>query len=283
MRIKNTMALLDYLRFSLLLALLAGILLGIGYYFAGPFGLTLALLFAIAMNFFAYFYSDKVVLAMYHAKPLANKEIDEIVEELSKEARIPKPKLYLVMEEQPNAFATGRSQKHSAIAVTSGLLKVLNREEIAGVLSHEIAHIKNRDILISSVVATLAGAISYLAEMLWWSSLFGGEGEDDKNLLFALPVIILAPIAALLIQLAISRGREFLADETGAKISKKPLALASALRKIAGYAREMPFSSGSKATSHLWIVNPFSQDFLARLFSTHPPIEERIKRLEKIA
>lgn len=263
-----------------MLALLFGIFLGIGYYFGGIGGMTIALILAFLMNFIAYWYSDKIVLAMYGAKPLKDERIERIVRSLAKEAGIEMPKLYVINSPQPNAFATGRSKKHCAIAVTSGLLELLDEEEIEGVLSHEVAHIKNRDILISTIAATIAGAISYIAEILWWGAIFGNEERPWWSFI---PVIILAPIAATLVQLAISRGREFFADYTGAMLCKKPLALANALRKIASYAKEYPLDRGSAATSHMWIVNPFKGDLLIKLFSTHPPIEERIKRLEKLA
>lgn len=269
------------IRFTLLLSMLFGIFLALGYYFGGTSGMTFAFMLAFFMNFLAYWYSDRIVLAMYSAKPYRNARIETILKKLSKEAGIAVPKLYMVDSPQPNAFATGRSKKKCAVAVTKGLVELLDEDEIEGVLSHEIAHIRNRDILISTIAATVAAAISYIAEMLWWSSVFGDEREA-RSLWVVLPVIILAPLAATLIQLAISRGREFLADETGAKLSRKPHALASALKKISAYASHMPMDRGSAATAHMWIVNPFKAGLLTKLFSTHPPVEERIKRLEAL-
>ncbi len=275
--------LVNLMRLTLLLGLLVGIFIGVGYYLGGTEGMILALILALFMNFLAYWFSDRIVLTMYGAKPLRDARIERIVKKLAKEAGIKMPKLYVVESKQPNAFATGRSKKRCAIAVTRGLLELLNDDEIEGVISHEVAHIKNRDILISTIAATIAAAISYIAEMLWWSSIFGGEEREARSLWMILPVIILAPLAATLVQLAISRSREFLADETGAKLSKKPYALASALKKISGYASRMPMQQGSAATAHMWIVNPFRGGLLIKLFSTHPPVEERIRRLEQMS
>ena len=273
-----------YFRLAVLLALLSGILMAIGMYVAGTSGLIFALILSLLINLFSYYYSDKIVLAMYNAKEFEDAEINYIVEELAKKAGIPKPKVYIVDSMQPNAFATGRDPEHSAVCVTAGLLQLLDAEEIEGVLSHEISHIKNRDILVSTIAASLASAISFLADMLFWSSFFGGNNrEGDVGILGYLIGIILAPLAATIIQLAISRSREFLADETGAKICGKPLALASALKKISEYAKNIPMSRGSPSTAHMWIVNPFSSGFLSKLFSTHPPVEERIARLERLA
>ncbi len=270
---------MNIFRLTLLLGILIGIFLGIGYYFGGIPGMTLALILALLFNFAAYWYSDKIVLTIYRAKPLKDERIESIVRKLCKNANLPIPKLYVVENEQPNAFATGRNKKHASIAVTRGLLELLEEDEIEGVLSHELAHIKNRDMLVSTIAATIAAAISYIAEMLWWSSLFG---DRERPVWTIIPVIILAPIAATLVQLAISRSREYLADYTGALLCDKPLALANALRKIASYAKHAPLH-GPAATSHLWIVNPFKGDILIKLFSTHPPVEERVKRLEELA
>ena len=267
-----------FLRTVLLLGLLTGMFLAVGYALGGIAGMSAALIFAGLMNFFAYWHSDRIVLAMYGAKPLSDSEIEAMVEKLAKEARIPVPKLFIAELRVPNAFATGRNPEHAAICVTRGLVELLERDEIEAVLSHEIAHIKNRDTLVSTLAATLGGAISYLAQIAWFS-LFG---EDEREAIFLLPLLILAPLAATIIQLAISRGREFLADRTGAMLCKKPLSLASALRKISGIAEANPLR-GNFATSHLWIVNPFSSDSFAKLFSTHPPVEERVKKLEELA
>lgn len=272
------MSLCIWLRTTLLLAVLTALFIGIGYLLGGFGGAIIAFVMAFFLNFFAFWYSDKIVLAMYGAKPCEDEEINDIVEKLAAKAEIPKPKVYLCDLPAPNAFATGRSPKHAAVCITRGLMELLDREEIEGVIAHEIAHIKNRDTLISTLAAVLAGAISYLANLAWWSIF--GEREERSALL--LPLIILAPFAAMLVQLAISRGREFLADYTGATISGKPLALASALKKIAGFVEKYP-ANLNPGTAHMWIVNPLSGESIARLFSTHPPIEERVRRLEEMA
>jgi len=266
----------------MLFGLLTGILLAIGYLFAGIEGMTFFLILAFILNFIAYWYSDRIVLAIYGAKEIAkdkNPKLHEIVENLAKEAGIPKPRVYLINNPTPNAFATGRSPKHSAIAVTSGLLDSLEWDEIEGVVAHEIAHIKARDTLTSTVAATIAGAIAYIAHIAWYGMLF--EDRRRGNILL-LPLVILAPLAATLVQLAISRTREFKADENGSLFSKKPLSLASALEKISKFVARNPMR-GNAATAHLFIVNPFKADSFSKLFSTHPPVEERIKRLRELA
>jgi heat shock protein HtpX len=267
------------LRTAALLGLLTAILLAIGFLFAGIGGMTIALIFALLINFFTYWFSDKIVLSMYRAKPTNDRKLNSIVEKVAKEAGIPKPRVYIVPTESPNAFATGRSPNHSSIAVTQGLLDRLDDDEIEGVLSHELSHVKNRDTLVSTLAATIAGSISYLAQI----GLLGLSSRDREggNILL-LPLVILAPLAAMLVQLAISRGREFFADYTGAMISKKPLALASALEKISSYVDRNPMK-GSSATSHLWIVNPFKGSSFASLFMTHPSTDERIRRLKELA
>jgi heat shock protein HtpX len=270
-------------RTALLLGLLTGILLAIGYFFAGFAGMTLFLIIAFVLNFVTYWFSDRIVLAMYRAKEIPKNQeprLHGIVEKLSKEAKIPKPKIYIVRTENPNAFATGRSPKHAAVAVTSGLLESLDRDEIEGVLSHELAHIKSRDTLTSTIAATVAGAIAFIAQIAWWSMFMGDRKRGGNALLF--PLIILAPIAATLVQLAISRTREYKADQNGSIFSKKPLSLASALEKISNAVLRNPIR-GNAATSHLFIVNPFKGNSFVNLFSTHPPVGERVKRLEKIA
>jgi heat shock protein HtpX len=267
------------LRTAALLGLLTAILLAIGFLFAGIGGMTIALIFALLINFFTYWFSDKIVLSMYRAKPTNDKKLNSIVEKVAKEAGIPKPKVYIVPTDSPNAFATGRSPSHSSIAVTQGLLDRLDDDEIEGVLSHELSHVKNRDTLVSAIAATVAGAISYLAQMAWLG--MSSRDRENGNILL-LPLLIFAPIAAMLVQLSISRGREFFADYTGAMISKKPLALASALEKISSYVDKNPMK-GSSATSHLWIVNPFKGSSFASLFMTHPSTDERIRRLKELA
>lgn len=275
---------MSYVRTALLLGLLTGILLAIGYIWSGIFGMTVFLGIAFIMNFLVYWFSDKIVLAMYRAKPLQKSDepkLHEIVEKLSKEMEIPKPKVYLVNLPILNAFATGRNYKNAVIAVTSGLLKHLNQNEIEGVISHELSHVKNRDTLTSTIAATIAGAIAYIAQIAWFSLFMGGDRRQSGSLIF-LPLIILAPIAAMLIQLAITRTREFAADRTGALTSKKPLDLASALEKISRVAKQHPIV-GNDATAHLWVVNPFKGDALMSLFSTHPPVESRVQKLKELA
>jgi heat shock protein HtpX len=269
--------------FILMAALTALFMVG-GQALAGQQGMTFALLMALGLNFFSYWFSDKLALATNGARQVSTEEAPELhrlVEDLAGRAGLPKPRVYLVSNPTPNAFATGRNPRHAAVAVTSGLLELLDRQELAGVLSHELGHVKNRDILIGSVAAVLAGAISYLATMAQWTMLFGGGRRSDGeggNPLAALVMIIVAPIAAALIQMAISRGREYLADEAGAKISGQPRSLASALEKLTHYNREMPMQV-NPASAQMYIVNPLRGGRLASLFSTHPPIEERIRRL----
>lgn len=273
-----------------LLGILSVIFILIGSFF-GRSGMIIALIFAFALNWFSYFFSDKLVLAMYRAKELPQNSypsLHRIVEELAMNAGIPKPKIYIVPSETPNAFATGRDPKHASVAVTEGILDLLNENELKGVLAHEISHVKHRDILVATVAATIATGITFIANMLRWAAFFGAVGDDDRegNILEIIGIIlfsILAPIAAMIIQLAISRSREYLADESGARLCGNPLYLASALRKLAEGVKYSPMKSANPGTSHLFIVNPFSGKNLINLFSTHPPIEERIKRLEKMA
>jgi len=275
----NPVIIMSFFRTTLLLSLLTGIFLGAGFLIAGISGAVIALFFAVFLNFFSYWYSDKIVLNMYGAKKLKNEEIEEIVSKLAKKAKIPEPELYSIDASVPNAFATGRNEKNSAIVVTRGLINSLDKEEIEGVLAHEISHIKNRDILISTMAATIGGAISFLANMAWWS-LFVGDSNRD-NLIF-LPLLIFAPIGATIVQLAISRTREYEADHSAGIITKNPLSLANALRKIESFVKTNPIR-GNSATSHLFIVNPFKADAISKLFSTHPKTEDRIKRLEELA
>jgi len=270
-----------------LLGSLTGLLVVLGKYFGGTQGMMIAFVFALAMNFGAYWFSDKLVLAMYRAREVTEAQAPElvgIVRSLSQRAQLPMPRVYLVPAAAPNAFATGRNPQHAAVAVTEGILGVMNRDQLEGVLAHEFAHIKNRDTLISAVAATLAGVIMILADMARWAMFFGGTRDDDDRGGGALGLIVmavLAPIAALLIQMAISRTREFLADATGARLTRKPLELASALERLHAAAEHMPLNA-NPATSHLFIVNPLSGRSFLRLFSTHPPIEERVKRLRTL-
>ncbi len=261
------------IRSALLLGLLTAIFLGIGYFFAGIAGVTIGLIIALLTNFVSYWYSDKIVLWMYRAKKTDDKRINSIVEKISKKAGIPKPETYIVDTDVPNAFATGRSPKHSAIAVTRGLMERLDTDEIEGVLAHEMSHIKNRDTLVSTLAATLAGALTWLAYLFYF-----GDDRERNGLSFVL-LFLLAPLAASLIRLAISRNREYLADQTGAMLSD-PLELASALEKISSANGKM---KGNKATAHMFIVNPFSGASMMELFSTHPPTEKRIAILRSMA
>lgn len=279
---------LNQIKTILLLGLLTALLLFIGSFWSYT-GLTIALIFVLLMNFFVYFYSDKMVLAIYGAKEVSKAqapELHEIIGDICKKAKLPKPKIYIIPKEFCNAFATGRNSKHAAVAVTQGILKLLTKEELKGVLAHEIAHIKNKDMLIATIAATIAGIITYVAMMARFAAIFGGArgGRDSGRSLELLFLAILAPIIALIIRLAISRSREYLADETGAKLIKKSSPLANALLKLHSAARvlQLKKTSQSEITSHLFIVNPFSGKSLLTLFSTHPPVSERCKRLKNL-
>jgi heat shock protein HtpX len=264
----------------ILLGTLTGILLAAGFFFGGILGMTAALTLAFLINFFSYWYSDRIVLRIYKAEPLDDAEINSIVKRLALNARVPKPDVYIVPADAPNAFATGRDPKHSAIAVTKGLLD-LEKEEIEGVLAHEMAHIKNRDTLVQTVAATIAGAVAYIAQISYWSIFLGGGRRGGESLLGLVFIIVFAPLAALFIRMSISRQREYKADWTGAIITRNPRGLASALRKISAYVSHRPMK-GPSATSHLFIVNPFRSDWFTNLFATHPPIEKRIEKLEEM-
>jgi len=271
-----------------LMTIMMLLFLFVGYLVGGRSGMTIALFFSLAMNFGSYWFSDKVVLSMYRAKQVdynTAPELYSVVQELSHSAGLPMPKIYLIEDETPNAFATGRSPEHAAVAATTGIVNTLSREELAGVLGHELAHVKHRDILIGTIAATIVGTITYIAQMAGWAMMFGGRGSnnDDDNGLASLFLIILAPIAATLLQLAVSRSREFSADADGARISHNPLALASALKKISAVNQLKPLNNAGPATAHMFIVNPLKGTGIKKLFSTHPPIEERIKRLEAMA
>ena len=271
---------------ALLLGLLTGIILGIGQLFGGSQGLVIAFLFALLMNFASYWFSDKIVLAMYQARAVGLDEAPElyrIVRNLTLRAQLPMPRLYVIPSESPNAFATGRDPQHAAVAVTEGILRIMNKEELEGVIAHELSHVKNRDILIGSVAATLAGVIMMLANMARWAAIFGfGRSERDEEggggVLGLILMSILAPIAAVIIQMAISRSREFLADATGARTAGNSSGLASALEKLARASEMVPLE-GRPETAHMFIVSPLSGGSFLSLFSTHPPVEERIARL----
>lgn len=270
---------------AFLLTLLTLLLMFIGRAFGGQNGMLLALVFAAVMNFVSYFYSDKIALAMYRAQPVTREELPRAyaaVERLTQKIGIPMPKIYVIPSESPNAFATGRNPQHASVAVTQGILNLLNDEELEGVLAHELGHVNNRDILISSVAATVAGAVTMLASMGRFAMIFGGMGGDRDDRrgggLGALLMLILAPIAASLIQLAVSRSREYQADATGSHFTGNPYALASALSKLDAYSRRLPLQA-TPSTAHLFIIQPFLGMSFSNLFSTHPPIAKRIERL----
>jgi heat shock protein HtpX len=273
---------------ALLLTGLTLLLVLAGDHFGGRNGMIIAFLFAAGMNFFSYFYSDKIALSMYRAQPVTREQLPrvyQVVERLSQRMGIPMPKIYVIPTDSPNAFATGRNPQHASVAVTQGILNLLNDEELEGVLAHELGHVKNRDILTSSIAATIAGAITILARMGYWATLFGGYGGGGRDRerggggIGALFMLILAPIAATLIQLWVSRTREYEADATGAHLTGNPYALASALEKLDAYSKRLPLQA-SPTNAHLFIVAPMvsARDF-ASLFSTHPPIPKRIEKL----
>src|SRR5215475_1922395 len=270
---------------ALLLAVLTAMLVLLGGALGGQQGMVIAFVLALAMNFASYWWSDKIVLAMYRAEPITEAQapgLYGIVRRLTTKAGIPMPRVYLIPTEQPNAFATGRNPEHAAVAVTEGIMRILDDDELEGVLAHELAHVTNRDVLISTIAATLAGAITTLAHMAQWSAMFGGGRSDDDerggNPIALILMAILAPIAALLVQMAVSRSREYQADATGARVAGQPWGLAKALEKLQ-LAQQVAPMAANPATAHLFIVNPLSGQTLMTLFSTHPPLEERIARL----
>ncbi len=269
----------NQLKTLIFLSLLTGLLLLFGQLIGGRQGLIIAFIFSLLMNVGSYWFSDKLVLAMYGAKEVAYEDapfLHQIVEELARNAGIPKPRIYITPQEIPNAFATGRNPQNGVVAVTEGILRLLSPEELKGVLAHEIGHIKNRDILIQTIAATIAGVIMFVANMVKWAAFLGFGGRDEEegsNPIVALVLAIIAPIAATLIQLAISRSREYLADETGAKLSGNPEYLARALEKLDAYSRGMVAGDINPATAHMFIVNPLSGSSLLNLFSTHPPLQ----------
>jgi heat shock protein HtpX len=281
---------LNQIKTLVFLAALTALFLWLGHAFSGGAGVAIALVLATAMNFGIYWFSDRIVLRMYNAQEIGAAEAPElhaVVRDLAMRADLPMPKLYVISERAPNAFATGRSPKNSSVAVTEGLLSMLNRDEIRGVIAHELGHIRNRDTLIMAVAATVAGALSQLANLAMWSTLLGGtshsEDEEHGHPAGGLLALLIAPVAATLIQMAISRSREFLADEAGARTSGSPLALAAALQKLEYARNRVPMHHGTPATAHLFILNPFAGVGLVKLFSTHPPTEERVARLEAMA
>ncbi|WP_319408414.1 zinc metalloprotease HtpX [uncultured Desulfosarcina sp.] len=273
----------------LLLAVMTAFIMIVGNLMGGRQGMIIALAIAAAMNFFSYWYSDKIVLKMYQAReatPQQAPELYEMVQTLSRQANLPMPKVYIIPKEAPNAFATGRNPDNAVVAVTQGLLSLMDRQEVMGVLAHELSHVKNRDILIGTLAATMAGAIMMLATMARWSAIFGGGHRDDNNgggmgAIGMIAMSIIAPMAAMIIQMAVSRSREYLADATGARIAGSPEGLARALGKLGAYAKRIPMDA-NPSTAHMFIVNPLSGKSLQSLFSTHPPLEDRISRLRGV-
>ncbi len=275
----------NVLKTGLLLGVLTALLVLAGQAIAGERGMIIAFVFAAIMNFVSYWFSDKLVLAMYGAQPVDEAQaprLHAIVRRLATRAQIPMPRIYMIPSDTPNAFATGRNPQHAAVAVTEGITRILDEDELEGVLAHELSHVTNRDVLISTIAATLAGAITYLAHMAQWAAIFGGRSQDDEeggsNPLVMILFAILAPIAAMLVQFAVSRSREFQADASGARLAGRTYGLAKALEKIEVASRVEPLPA-NPATAHLFIVNPLTGQSFARLFSTHPPTEERIARL----
>ena len=276
----------NWAKTTLLLGLMTALIVFIGGLFGGRQGMILAFVLAMGMNFFSYWYSDKLVLRMYRATEVNPHDFPTLfhaVNRLAQNAGLPMPRVYIIPDESPNAFATGRDPEHAVIAVTEGLLRTMNNEEATGVLAHEMSHIKNRDILIGSIAATMAGAIMILASMARWSAIFGGGNRDDEGgggmgMIGLIAMSILAPMAAMLIQMAISRSREYLADATGAQLAGNPEGLANALNKLGAYSQQIPMKA-EPATAHMFIVNPLTGRKMMNLFSTHPPLEDRIARL----
>lgn len=273
------------LKTTLLLGLLTGLFVAIGALLGGRSGMVMAFVLALVMNFVSYWFSDKIVLRMYGAQPIGEADapvVYRIVRNLATKAGIPMPRLYLIPAATPNAFATGRGPQHAAVAVTEGIIRIMNEQELEGVLAHELSHVLNRDVLISTIAATIAGAIGMLAHMAQWGAMFGGGRDDDErgaNPIALIATIIFAPLAAMLIQMAVSRSREYEADASGARLTRRPLGLAAALAKLQQANQMLPMDV-NPATSHLFIVNPLTGRGFATLFSTHPPVEDRIARLQ---
>lgn len=276
---------MNTLKTMVLMVTLTVMLVGVGAILGGKSGMTFALIFAFGINFITYWFSDKIVLKMYRAKEVSEADAPDLymmVRRLAQKAELPMPRVYIIDQDQPNAFATGRNPAHGAVAATTGIMRILSREELEGVMAHELAHIKNRDILVSTIAAAIAGSISYLAQMAQWAMIFGGGRSDEEgggNPIAAIVMMIVGPIAAMLVQMAISRSREYGADEGGAKIAGNPMYLANALNKLDMASRQIPMNA-NPATSHMFIVNPLSGGTIMKLFSTHPPMEERIARLK---
>ncbi|NCO51367.1 MAG: zinc metalloprotease HtpX [Deltaproteobacteria bacterium] len=267
----------------LLMTLLTLVLVIAGGTLGGQGGALVALIAAGAMNFGSYWFSDRLVVKMYRGQQVTSGPLYQVVAELCQRNRLPMPKVYLLPQQAPNAFATGRNPEHAVVAATEGILQILSREELSGVMAHELGHVQNRDILIGSIAATFAGAITWLAHMAQWSMFFGGRDDEDSNPLAMIVLMILGPIAAMLVQMAISRSREYIADASGAAYCGNPQFLASALRKLETANRQAPMAQVNEATAHMFIVNPLRGGGLKTLFSTHPPMDERIRRLEGMA
>jgi heat shock protein HtpX len=278
---------MNSLKTVILMTLMMVLFLFVGNMLGGKSGMTIALIFSLAMNFGSYWFSDIIVLKMYRAQPVTKEQqpnFYNIVEQLAKSANLPMPKVYIIEDQTPNAFATGRNPQHAAVAATTGILRILNEQELSGVMAHELTHVKHRDILIGTVAATFVGTITYIAHMAGWAAMFSRGGDDrDRGGISSLLLLILAPIAATLLQMAVSRSREFMADAGGAEISHNPLALASALGKLSQANQIKAVDHTGPATAHMFIVNPLHGGGVMKLFSTHPPVEERIAKLRDLA
>lgn len=277
---------MNSLKTVFLMTLMIVLFLFVGNLLGGKSGMTIALIFSLAMNFGSYWFSDKIVLKMYRAQPATREQqpkLYNIVEQLARGANLPMPKVYIIDDPTPNAFATGRNPQNAAVAATTGILRILDEQELSGVMAHELAHVKHRDILVGTIASTLVGTITYIAQMAGWAAMFGRSDDEDRGGLSSLLLLILAPIAATLLQMAVSRSREFLADAGGAQISHNPLALASALGKLSQANQIKAVNHAGPATAHMFIVNPLHGGGVMKLFSTHPPVEERIARLRDIA
>lgn len=275
---------MNTLKIVIMLAALSGILMALGALLGGRTGLVIALIFSAVMNFGSYWYSDSIVLKMYDAQPVTEEKaplLYKIVRDLADKAKLPMPKVYIIRDKSPNAFATGRNENHAAVAVTSGILSILNKEELEGVISHELSHIRHKDILIGTMAATIASAVVVVSSMAKWAALMGGGGEDMGGTIKLIATAVIAPVAATLVQMAISRSREYYADEGAVQVTGKPEALASSLEKLTLAAKKMPMDA-NPATAHMFIVNPLSGNMIMNLFSTHPPLEKRIERLRQM-
>jgi len=273
---------MNTMRTVMLMTLLTLVLVGAGGALGGQGGALFALVMAGVMNLGSYWFSDKIVVKMYRGEETQSGQLYDVVSELCQQNNLTMPKVYLLPQPTPNAFATGRNPQHAVVAATQGIMQILSREELKGVMAHELAHVQNRDILIGSIAATFAGAISYLAHMAQWAMIFGGRDDEDSNPIAMIAMMILAPIAAMLVQMAISRSREYGADAKGAKYCGNPHSLSSALRKLEMSNQRMPMEKVNEATAHMFIVNPLKSGGMRALFSTHPPMEERIHRLEEM-